>query len=343
MSFFENPPLQDFPDRAIRRLLEDPRNLRELLAVVVPDLVDRFDFERAELVQREFLMEDWRRREADLLFRIPLRDEDGGGFALVCVLVEHQSEPDPRMPLRTLLYAVLYWDQEWRRWEGLPSPKDPLRLTPVLPIVFHTGAGVWRANPTLADLIAGPEELRVFAPHWSPLFWDLAEQSSESLLERTEAWLQALAVVRAEHDPALGEVLAGVLRRLEPVRGREEMRWRDLVWFVLSWILQRRPRDEARQLLATVQASMAGPPLQGEVEEMTETIGQTLTEWAEGRGEARGEARTRREDLVFFLEKRFGTLSNELRARIEAVEDPDRLKAAMLQVFDLKSPADLKL
>ena len=51
-----------------------------------------------------------RRREADLFFRIPFASGDAERPALVCVLVEHQSGPDARMPLRTLLYAVLYWE-----------------------------------------------------------------------------------------------------------------------------------------------------------------------------------------------------------------------------------------
>ena len=36
MSLFDEPLLHDFPDRAIRKLLEDPRNLRDLLRAVVP-------------------------------------------------------------------------------------------------------------------------------------------------------------------------------------------------------------------------------------------------------------------------------------------------------------------
>ncbi len=154
-------------------------------------------------------------------------------------------------------------------------------------------------------------------------------------------------MVRAECDPSLGEVLASVLQQLEPVRRDERMRWRDLVWFVLSWVLQRRPEEEAGQLLEGVKAALAGSPLQEEVERMTEATGQTLTEWAEARGEARGRAiaelATRREDLVLLLEKRLGHVPETVRQRIEAVDDPERLRAAMLEVFDLQSPAGLKL
>lgn len=58
--------LHDFPDRAIRRLLEDPRNLREVIVDLLPDLADRFDFEHVEQVRRDFLLEDWRGRMARL-------------------------------------------------------------------------------------------------------------------------------------------------------------------------------------------------------------------------------------------------------------------------------------
>ena len=65
--------LHDFPDRAIRTQLENPANLRELVTEIVPDLAGRMDFERRELLGREFLLEDWRGRESDLLFRVPYR------------------------------------------------------------------------------------------------------------------------------------------------------------------------------------------------------------------------------------------------------------------------------
>src|SRR5205814_6668771 len=146
----------------------DPRNLRDLLMEVVPDIAARLDFEAVEAVDRSFLMEDWRRREADLFFRIPFRSGEGQPPVLVCVLVEHQSGPDARMPLRTLVYAVLYWEREWKAWEDHHEPGEPLQLTPILPIVFHTGGEPWRTNRTLAELIGGPEEFQAFVPRWHP-------------------------------------------------------------------------------------------------------------------------------------------------------------------------------
>jgi hypothetical protein len=102
-------------------------------------------------------MDDWRSRECDLLIEIPYRTDAGERLALVCVLVEHQSAPDPRMPLRLLVYAVLYWERQWRTWEESSPPRQPLRLTPVLPLVLYTGHRPWHPGRTLADLLAEPE------------------------------------------------------------------------------------------------------------------------------------------------------------------------------------------
>ena len=70
MSFFEDPPLRDFPDHAMRRLLEEPANLRDLVSAVLPDLVAALDFTRVQYEAREFLMQDWRKRECDLFVSI---------------------------------------------------------------------------------------------------------------------------------------------------------------------------------------------------------------------------------------------------------------------------------
>src|SRR6059058_5544719 len=95
-------PPRDLTDRVIRQALRHPANLRAFLHQAVPDLADGFDCERARLLDREFPLDDWRRREADLPFEIPYRTDSGEVPALVCVLIEHQSDSDTVVPLRLL-------------------------------------------------------------------------------------------------------------------------------------------------------------------------------------------------------------------------------------------------
>jgi hypothetical protein len=333
------------------------------MAAVLPDLVERFDFSRVEEVGREFLLEDWRRRESDLLFRLPLRASVEGeeSWALVCLLIEHQSEPDPDMPLRVLLYAVLFWESEWRAWEVNHPEGVSLRLTPVIPIIFHTGSRLWRTHRELIDLIDGPEEVRAFAPRWQPLFWELAERTPEELVQAAGEWLAALAVVRAERaDPEVfREVFAAVLRRLEGLSESERMRWHDLLWFVLSWALRRRPGDEREGLLETARSSQMELKHREEVAELTETVVETWEQELLARGRAEGEARGRaegeargraegeaqglRESVQLLLEARFGPLPQALATQIGAMEDAERLRRVVRQVVHLNSLDELAL
>jgi hypothetical protein len=349
VSFFENPPLHDFPDRAIRQLLSDPRNPRDLLMEVVPDIAARLDFGAVEVVDRSFLMEDWRRREVDLFFRIPFRSGEGQPPVLVCVLVEHQSGPDARMPLRTLLYAVLYWEREWKAWEDRHQPGEPLRLTPILPIVFHTSGEPWRTNRTLAELIGGPRVFQAFVPQWQPLFWDLAERSPEALLQSAGAWMKALAVVRAEEeeDPEFEAAFQEVLARLEDLPGEEDIRRLDLIWFVISWALRRRPPAERKHLISLAEGSQKDIARRREMETMSKVIEQRWEDELLARGEARGELRGRlhgqQTALRVLLEDQFGPLPESVVRRIEEIEDPDQLNTLIRRAPHVHSVEELGL
>ena len=164
MSAADQPPLRQFPDRSIRQTLQHPANLRVLVEQVVPHLADRFDFARRKLVDRLFPLEDWREREADLPFEVPFRVGDEGRWALVVILLEHQSDTDRFMPLRLLLFIVLYWDRQWREWLESPQPREPLRLRPILPIVFYTGPTNWGSARAIVDLLDESAEFHPFVP-----------------------------------------------------------------------------------------------------------------------------------------------------------------------------------
>jgi hypothetical protein len=146
-----NTPPRDVLDRMIRNSLRHSEHLRTFLEEAVPTLAAGFDCSRAHLLEREFPLDDWRLREADLPFEIPYRYGTEESWALVCVLIEHQSDTDPLLPLRLLYFAVQYWDRQWRDWEQLSPPRPPLRLRPVLPLVLYTGVRPWGSNRALID------------------------------------------------------------------------------------------------------------------------------------------------------------------------------------------------
>ena len=265
--------LHQFPDRLFRRELQIPGNLRELMEDLDSELAGRLDFDRMELREREHIFEDWRRFERDLPFLIPYRSEPDR-YVLLCVLLEHQSQTDRLMPLRMLLYGSMFWESEWKAWEACDPKPGPLELTPIVPVVFHTGLTRWLSNRTLAELVRGPEELRQLAPQWPVRFWDLADRTADQLLAASSPWLNTLAVVRATNDDSAGfqAVFTAAAERLVGLVTRERLRWRELMWMLISWAIRRRPRDERPALVAAALEHQPDPNSQEEVQIMSTTL-----------------------------------------------------------------------
>lgn len=66
---------------------------------------------------------------------------------------------------------------------------------------------------------------------------------------------------------------------------------------------------------------------------------------AEGlnQGLMQGRILSRQEDLLEMLQERFGSVPPEVEARIRNADDPDRLRAALRQVFHVADPSQISL
>jgi hypothetical protein len=351
----QHEPPRNLPDQVIRDSLKNAANLREFLHAVVPDLVAGFDCSRAREISREFPWEDWRIREADLPFEIPYRTADGEGTALVCVLIEHQSDTDTMMPLRALYFGVGYWDRQWKLWAAQEPPRPPLRLSPIVPIVLYTGPTSWGSNRTMTDLLGEPKAFHTFAPKWEPLFWNLADYTPRQLLDSGAPWLQMLSVIRVERAEAMEfqDVFAEAAQRLAALQGREEVRWSDLLRIVATYASWRRPAAERGNLEKI--ALDINPTRKTEVRSMFQTIADELIErgraegLTEGRaeglteGRAEGELKSARDNLRRLLLRKFQQLPDAIVQRIETCTDVERLKTALERVLDWTSVDEFNL
>ena len=335
MSMTGDTPIHPFPDRAIRQSLVYPDHLRSFLRQAVPDIADRFVCEQARLLDREFATDDWRKRESDLLFEIPFRANDGVRLLLVCVLIEHQSEPDPLMPLRTLLYAVFFWERQWKDWEKAAPPKTALRLMPVVPLVLHTGPRRWGSNREFADLFDAPDAVRAFAPKWQPLFWDLADHTPKELIDAGEVWLNLMAVVRSENDAEgeFGPVFIEALRAINPLYNTDRTRWYDMLRTVITWAAWRRPGPEKQKWLETAKAHQPTPAQQTEVSTMAQTIRES---WLE-----EGATHQMQRMILRLGRKRLGDPRPTEEAAIIRIADLKALESMMVQLESVETWAEL--
>lgn len=93
------------------------------------EVLAQFDLGKLTDVSARFFDEGLRNTSSDVLFTAPFE----GHAALVHFLLEHQSGPDDRMPLRVLDYVRSIWE----KWLGQEARRKA--LPPVVTVVVHHG------------------------------------------------------------------------------------------------------------------------------------------------------------------------------------------------------------
>jgi len=133
-------------DHLFQALLEDPYRAGVLLREQLPpEVADRLADAPPRPVEGSFVDEALRGTRSDRLFEASLTD---GRPALLYILLEHKSEPDPRTPVQLLGYMSRIWD----RYAG----RDPERLRhlpPIMPLVIYHGRREWDVAQTVLDCI----------------------------------------------------------------------------------------------------------------------------------------------------------------------------------------------
>jgi len=146
-------------DRLFRSVFSDASEAAALLQTALPDTVrDSFDWTTLTLVDGTFVDEDLRGSQSDLLYQV--EHTATGQPVSMYLLFEHQSSPDPWMPLRLLRYCCRIWEADRRN--------DPNRreLRPIVPVVFYQGARGWSHSTEFSDLF--PKAVRSLP--WVPRF-----------------------------------------------------------------------------------------------------------------------------------------------------------------------------
>jgi Putative transposase, YhgA-like len=311
--------IREFEDRSAQWLFEDPENVGGLLQIRDPDLAEQLDFTRAERVNRTFVPANLRKKESDLIFRVPFRadTEEGGREVWVYVLVEHQSEPDPLMGLRLYLYMGNLWDLERRQWARRRIPRERRRLHPIIPIIFYTGEQRWEVPIGLANLMDLPAQCERFIPRWETLMLPLHETLPETLTRFATAVGWALRVWQAEKVPLaeIERVLTEAMTGLEGLSEEQAGQWLQVATFIVNLITYRREEQELMDLVAAhALRSKFGEKVQ------VGSMGQTIAERIASEAEARGAERAKREALETVLESRFGTLPPDIRRAVAAAD-----------------------
>ena len=94
---FFDVPLEHFPDRSIRWLLQNKANVQSLIELLAKDITEHIAFDQLVLVNPSFLPDTLREQTSDLVFQVPLKESTDADDLLIYILIEHQSTVDELM------------------------------------------------------------------------------------------------------------------------------------------------------------------------------------------------------------------------------------------------------
>ncbi|WP_036543901.1 Rpn family recombination-promoting nuclease/putative transposase [Nitrincola lacisaponensis] len=97
-----------YHDKSYKRFFSDPFMVQELLTGFIhEEWVNTLDFSTLETVKNQFITDDFRQREDDIIWRVRSMD----GWVYVYLLIEFQSRIDRFMAVRMLTYVSLLYQE----------------------------------------------------------------------------------------------------------------------------------------------------------------------------------------------------------------------------------------
>ncbi len=317
--------LTDPHDRFFQEIFGRPEQAVDLLQLYLPATVAAvLDPDPASLVLQAatFVDADLRRHSSDLVFEARLKD---GGSAVVYVLFEHKSRPEPLVSFQVLRYLVRLWARDLRA--GRP-------LLPVIPVVVYHGQARWRVARNFGALYAGPEALRPYWPEYRYALVDVSRRGAAELRGEVVTRV-ALELLRAIFDPRLAEELPRILALLGELRDSATVT--ELLRTMLVYVAASSDVVTVADLDAAVEG--AGTGAGGE---MVTTLMERLME----QGREQGLDQGRREGLLagieLALEVKFGTAGLALVPEIAAIPDSATLTAVRDAIRTASSPAEVR-
>jgi hypothetical protein len=245
------------------------------------------------------------------------------------LVLEFQARVDPFMAVRLLTYIGLLYQDLIR--QGLTATTG--RLPPVLPIVLYNGKPRWTAATELLDLIEpAPGRLADYAPRLRYLLLD------EGAIDESAPWaLQNLvaALFRLEKSQGPGPLHEALSALIQWLGAAEQagLRRAFTVWI--------------KRVLLPARLPGVSLPSVGDLLEINTMLAESVNEWPQDwkrQGMQEGLLQGRLEGESTLLErlliKRFGPLSDDIRARLRAARH-EQLETWAERVLDAPSLAQV--
>jgi predicted transposase/invertase (TIGR01784 family) len=225
-------------DTSYRFLLSSKKLFVELLrSFINKGWVQAVDEENVQEIPHSFVLQDFKRQEADLVYRVKLNGQD----VVFYLLLEMQSSVDFRMPYRMLLYQVEIWRYLLQNEEDALSNRKTFQLPPIVPIVLYNGKQKWSAELEFRKLLANENLFGSELLNFEYLLIDVARYTEEELLSLSNTIGSVFLLDQTEDQEQLLNRLGKLMNTIQQLPTDSQQKF---VAWMANILLQKLPENE---------------------------------------------------------------------------------------------------
>lgn len=240
-------------DTSYRFLLSSKKLFVELLrSFIDKGWVQAVEEEHVQEIPHSFVLQDFKRQEADLVYRVKLNGQD----VVFYLLLEMQSSVDFRMPYRLLLYQVEIWRYWLQNEEEALSNRKSFQLPPIIPIVLYNGKKKWTAERQFRKLLSSEKMFDSELLNFEYLLIDVARYTEEELLSLSNTIGSVFLLDQTEDQEQLLNRLGKLMNTIQQMP--EDNQQKFVAWMA-NILLQKLPEDEPslQQFIQSVKGDAA--------------------------------------------------------------------------------------
>jgi hypothetical protein len=167
-------------DLGYKSLLSHKKTFMEFLKdFVKKDWVKEIEEDNLVLIDKEFILDDFKEEEADIVYKVNINGKD----IIFYILFELQSKVDYRMPIRLLMYMTEIWRDELNNTEKNVKKRKDYRLPAIVPIVLYNGKNNWTAARSFKEILSGYELFEDNIIDFKYMLFDINRMDPEELLD----------------------------------------------------------------------------------------------------------------------------------------------------------------
>ncbi|MEA2012994.1 MAG: Rpn family recombination-promoting nuclease/putative transposase, partial [Verrucomicrobiota bacterium] len=161
-------------DKLFKEVFSNKKEAIAFLKDSIPKTVSsKIDWNSLKLQKNNFIDEDMKGSESDLLYEVKL--DKTQKISYIYVLFEHQSNPDKWMGFRTLKYMCRIWDRQFKE-----HPRSKY-LRPILPVVLYQGKKQWNISTKFTEQFGQIDIDTKFFPNFEYCLIDQTDLDDEHL------------------------------------------------------------------------------------------------------------------------------------------------------------------